>query len=129
MSFQDILREATLDHFFLASAQTHRTVNAIGMFTVKPASDGAGGTEVAGGGYARVAISFDFILGSPNQLESQAAVAFGPYAADSGTVVALGLWNSAAVPELVAVADISPRTITTGGILEIAINDVIVEIE
>ena len=129
MSFQDNLRDATLDHFFLASAQTPRTVNRIGMFTVKPASDGAGGTEVSGGGYARVAISFDFILGSPNQLESQAAVAFGPYTTGSGTVVALGLWNDAATPELVAVAEIPPRTITAGGILEIAANDVIVEIE
>lgn len=47
-----------INHFFRNSAVTSPTNLYLALFTVAPDIDGAGGTEVTGGSYARQALTF-----------------------------------------------------------------------
>ena len=52
----DYLENKWIDHTFRGIAWPMPTILAVGLFTAAP-SDAGGGTEVAGGGYARAALN------------------------------------------------------------------------
>lgn len=66
----------------------------VGLYTVAP-TDAAGGTEVAGGGYARQASKGKWAVPAAGSVSNNAAVGFPTATADWGTVVAFGLFTAA----------------------------------
>jgi hypothetical protein len=66
----------------------------VALFTVAPDDEGAGGTEVTGGGYARVAHSA-WNTAAAGIRTNNGEIDFGDPSADWGTVVAVGLYDGA----------------------------------
>src|SRR4051812_2017099 len=65
----------------------------VGLFTAAP-TDAGGGTEVSGGGYARVNASGKFPAPSGGQVANNASIDFPNATASWGTVVAWGLFTA-----------------------------------
>lgn len=62
MSMTDYLENALLDHVFNGVTYTPPTTVYVALYTVAP-GDAGGGTEMAGGSYARQAVTFDAASG------------------------------------------------------------------
>lgn len=95
----------------------------LGLFTAPPDASGAGGTEVSGNGYTRVAAPLTLTPSStPAQIANAAAVTFPDATASWGTVTHAGLFDAATGGNLWAVTPIAapgtqtptPVTINTG---------------
>lgn len=89
----DYLEDAVLNHFLRpGNAVTAPTAVSLALFTVAPADDGTGGTEVSGFDYARQTVTF----GAPSSgtVANSSAITF-PTAngGDWGTVVAAGIYD------------------------------------
>lgn len=82
---------AVLNHFLRNSSQTSPTTVYAALFTVAPTVSG-GGTEVTGGSYARVAVTF----GAPSNgvTSNTGAVSFPTASASWGTVVAMAIMDN-----------------------------------
>ena len=78
------------------------------LFTVTPADDGTGGTEVTGGSYARVAVTNNTTnfpnatLGNPSVKQNGTAITFTTATADWGTVVGMGFYDASSSGNLIA---------------------------
>ena len=95
----EYLTNAWLDKVLRNQAFSAPAAVYLGMLTVAPDDDGTGGTEVAGGGYARQAqgftVSSDTAVG--------AIVSFVPLdSAEANAVVAHGWWDAASAGNLLA---------------------------
>lgn len=69
----------------------------IGLFTTMPSDANAGGVEVTGGSYARVALTglLNAASGSaPSQISNASAITFATATANWGTVVGFGLFDA-----------------------------------
>lgn len=66
----------------------------VALYTVAPNDEGVGGTEVTGGGYARVAHA-SWNAAASGIRTNNGIIDFGDPTADWGTVVAVGLWDGA----------------------------------
>lgn len=66
----------------------------VALYTVAPDEDGVGGTEVSGGGYARVSHS-TWNAAAAGIKTNNGVIDFGDPTADWGTIVAVGLWSGA----------------------------------
>ncbi len=78
----------------------------VGLFTVMPADDGTGGTEVTtvGTAYVRQAITFGAPAAvSPTGMivKNTAAVNFPTATADYGTCIGFGIWDAAAAGNMI----------------------------
>lgn len=82
---------ATINHFLRNSSQTSPAAVYAALFTVAPTQSG-GGTEVTGGSYARVAITF----GAPSNgvATNSGSVDFPTATAGWGTVVAMAIFDN-----------------------------------
>ena len=97
--FTDFLETAIVDHFFRGSAKS-TTSAFVGLFTAAP-SEAGGGTEVAGGSYARQAAGFS--APSPAGQTSNAADVTFPTASGSwGTVTHVGIFDALSGGNLLA---------------------------
>jgi hypothetical protein len=88
----------------------------LGLFTVAPTIAG-GGTEVAGGSYARAAVTnnatnFPAASGGVKTLAN--AVAFATATASWGDVVACGIYDAASGGNLVGFATVTTQSVPTG---------------
>lgn len=100
-------------------------------FTVKPAADGTGGTEVTGGSYARVALATaagswtaPATVSTNRQTKSNAAVNFPTATANWGTVVGIGWYDAATVGNLLWYEDLtSSQTVNNGFQLTFPVNN------
>lgn len=66
----------------------------VALFTTLPGEDGTGGVEVAGGGYARQAVTFNAPAGG--SMTNNAEILYPQATADWGLVVGFGLYDAAA---------------------------------
>lgn len=93
MPKSDYLKAQVLNYVLRADATTFTapTVVYLALFTVAP-TDAGGGTEVTGGSYDRVSVTF----GAPSggQVTNTSAVDFAMATADWGTVVAFALFDA-----------------------------------
>lgn len=89
----DYLEDALLNHVLRNTAYTSPATVYIALFTVAPADDGTGGTEVSGFAYARQAVTF----GAPSSgtVANSGTVTF-PQASGGawGTIVAMGIYDA-----------------------------------
>lgn len=125
------LQNASLNWF---KGTTHPAAPAnvyVALFSVVPALDGTGGTEISGGSYARVTVaqgvgSWNAITGggtsgNPEQMTNAAAIGFPTATADWGTVAGVGVYDAASAGNLLYVASLSTsRTVLNGDIFNFA---------
>ena len=113
------LENAVINAVLRNTSYTSPSVVYVGLFTSDP-TDAGSGTEVAGGSYARVAVTF----GAPSNGVStnSAAVEFAQATANWGTVSHIGIHDALTTGNLLfhTALDTS-KTIETGDIFKIAI--------
>lgn len=124
----DYLENKLIDHLFRGQAYTPPATLYVGLFTAAP-TDTGGGTEVAGGSYARVGVAAslaDFAgtqsagstaasSGTGGTTSNNAAIAFPAPTAAWGTVVAFGLFDAASGGNLLVYSALAVnKTINSG---------------
>ena len=91
----------------------------VGLFSVAPADDNSAGTELAGNGYARQAVTFGAPAtdaGNVRKVANTNNIQFGPAGADWSQAVAFGVfdaqsngnllyWNTLATPKTIQQGD------------------------
>lgn len=95
-SKSNYLENALLDHVLGGGDYTRPATVYAALFTVAP-GEAAGGTEVTGGSYARVAITnnaTNFPAASGGSKSNGTAITFPQASANWGTVVALGVFDA-----------------------------------
>jgi hypothetical protein len=113
-AFKNIL----LNHVLAAAAFTPPVTWYIGLFTVLPDDNGAGGVEVAGGSYARVAVtanSTNFPVASGGVISNGVTFTFPTATADWGTVIGFGLFDAATVGNLRIKAAVNASKVVLNG--------------
>ncbi len=92
----DYLENKILDQIFNATAYAFPGTLYIALYTAVP-TDAGGGTEVAGGAYARVAVTANvtnFPAAGGGTIDNNTAITFAVAAAPWGTVVAFGVFDA-----------------------------------
>ena len=97
-ALSDNAENRILNHLCLVSAWTPTTPLKVALFTVAP-SEAGGGTEVSGGSYARTNVTFS--TAASGTITNSADVIFPQATASWGTVVAVGIFDSAGTPVLI----------------------------
>lgn len=106
--FSNYLELKVLDLIFGSTAYSVPGTLYAALFTVAPADDGTGGTEVTGGSYARVSITNNTTNfpnasgGNPSTKSNGTAITFPTATADWGTVVAMGFYDASSAGNLIA---------------------------
>jgi hypothetical protein len=117
--FSNYLENALINATLRNTAYTSPSVVYVGLYTSDP-TDANTGTEVSGGSYARVAVTF----GAPSNGAStnSAAVEFPQATANWGTVTHIGILDALTSGNLLYHTALdSSKTIETGDIFKIAI--------
>ena len=108
----DVVENELLDALVGNASYTVATPIKLALVTAN-GSDSAGGTEVAGGSYARQNIAFD--AASAGQIASAGTVSFGNM--PTTTVVGIELWDSAG--KRLAYGPLTvPKSLTSGDTLQ-----------
>lgn len=102
----------------------------VGLYTAAPNADGTGGAEVAGGSYARAAVTNDaanWPAAAAGEKSNAAAINFATATAAWGTVVAAGVFAALAggIPKYFGNLDTS-RTINIGDTFSFAIDQLVI---
>ena len=92
MSKTNYLETSLLNHVLRNTAYTSPTTVYVALFTVTPDETG-GGTEVAGGSYARQTVTFT--APAPDSVSNTADVTFPVATANWGTIVAFAIMDAA----------------------------------
>lgn len=117
----DYLEAALLDHAFRNTPYSAPATVYLALYTTDPADDNSG-TEVAGAGYARQAVTFDRTL---NTITNNIAVSYTATGGDYGTVTHIGVLDALAAGNLMFRAALTtPKTIEDGDTLTFAIGDI-----
>ena len=117
-AFSDYLENKVLDHLMGRTTYTAPAAVYFSLYTSSPADSG-GGTEVSGGGYARVAVSntateWPEATGGVKKNANQ--ITF-PEAMESwGTIVAIGIHDAATAGNLLFWTTITSRSVVQGDI-------------
>ena len=117
--FSNYLENALINATLRNTSYTSPSVVYVGLYTSDP-TDANTGTEVSGGSYARVAVTF----GAPSNGAStnSAAVEFPQATANWGTVTHIGILDALTGGNLLYHTALdSSKTIETGDIFKIAI--------
>lgn len=124
----DYLANKLIDEFFRGQAYAYPANTYPCLFTAAPSNAG-GGTEVAGGSYARPAIasstaawsgtqsagSTSASSGTGGHISNNNAVSFPAPSADWGVIVAEGIKDALTVGNLLFQRGVTPKTISNGG--------------
>lgn len=108
-----------LDEIYGATAFAAPATIYVGLFTAAP-SDAGGGTEVSGGGYARVAVvnnatNWPAASGTPRMKSNGTAITFPAPTANWGTATHFGTFDAASAGNLLHWGALTtPRTINNG---------------
>ncbi|MDQ3153611.1 MAG: hypothetical protein M3R63_18495 [Actinomycetota bacterium] len=122
MSFTTYLANKLLDHAFRNTAYAQPATVYIALYTAAP-SDAGGGTEVAGNGYARVAVAFS--AASAKAIASSGIIAVGPcVTANWGLITHGGVFDALTGGNLMTWAAITNRTIEVGDSYQFAAADI-----
>jgi hypothetical protein len=93
----DLLEERILDWAFVLGAPVQPSNLHAALFTVLPADDGTGGTEVSGGSYARQPVT---LVRTAQTVNPNAVVQFPTATADWGLVIGFGIFDALAAGNL-----------------------------
>jgi hypothetical protein len=104
MSKTNYLETALLNHVLRNVTYTSPTQPYVALYTVAP-GEGGGGTEVAGGGYARQPVTFT--APSPDSVSNSSDVTFPIASANWGLIVAFGIFDQATGGNLLYYANLT----------------------
>ena len=114
------LENALLNGTLNATTYTAPTTVYVSLWTTNPNDDGSG-TEVSGGSYARVAVSFATATGTSGQVLNDADVEFTTATAGWGVVGWIGINDALSGGNLMYHTALdTAKTIDTGDIFKIA---------
>tara|TARA_R110000823_G_scaffold206555_1_gene337222 strand:+ start:695 stop:1087 length:393 start_codon:yes stop_codon:yes gene_type:complete len=117
------LENALLNGTLNATTYTAPTTVYVSLWTSNPNDDGSG-TEVSGGSYARVAVSFATASGTSGEVLNDAAVEFPTATAGWGVVGWIGVNDALSGGNLMYHTALdTAKTIDTGDIFKIAIGN------
>ena len=128
MSFSDYLENKILAHVFSATTFTPAGTMYLALYTVAPADDGTGGTEVTtvGTAYARQTVAFTT---TASQASNTSAVEYSTATASYGTVVAVGVLDASTSGNLYAVGTLSvSKAIGTGDVFRLPAGDLDIDV-
>ena len=122
--FTDYLENKVLLHVFGGTAYTAPSTLYVGLFTAAP-SDTGGGTECAGGSYARKSMPDMTVSGtSPTQATNGAAVEFATATGAWGTVTHCGVFDAASSGNLLGWAALTAsKTVSSGDVFRFDAGD------
>jgi hypothetical protein len=123
MPFTHFLANELIDYI-----RSNYTSVWIGLFTANPNKNG-GGTEVAGGSYARVEMDTDdvFPAAASSETENDSVVSFPTATASWGAVTAIGLWDASSAGNLLAWHELpTPRTVGNGDNVAFPVGNIII---
>jgi hypothetical protein len=109
------LKNKILDHILGRTTYTAPATIYAALFSVRPAVDGTGGTELAGDGYARVAVTNNatsFPAASGGSKENGVAVTFDPATADWNTVVCVVFMDASSSGNMLLISDVISVIVT-----------------
>ena len=118
-NMSDYLENQLRDHIFRTASFTKPTVLAVALFTAAP-SDAGGGTEVSGGGYARVLrnpLDANWTAASAvdGLTDNAADITFPAATAPWGTITHIGIFDAATAGNLLFWAPLAAsKTVNTG---------------
>jgi hypothetical protein len=105
---------AVTDHFLRHASQASPTTIYAALFTAAPTQSG-GGTEVSGGSYARVAITFG--AASSGVCANTDVVTFPTASGAWGTLTAMGIFDASTGGNLLYYGALgTPKAVTTGDV-------------
>jgi len=118
-AMSDYLEVELRKHIFRTGSFTKPTVLAVALYTAAP-SDAGGGTEVAGGSYARVSANpADATWSAPDSTggvtANVAAITFPAPTANWGTVTHFGIFDAASAGNLLFHGTLSASRIINNG--------------
>jgi hypothetical protein len=120
-AISDYYENKIIDHMLRAQAFTPPSTIYLALYTVAP-TDAGGGTEVSGGGYARQ--SFTLTAASAGASSNSADITFPTATADWGTIVAVGIFDTATAGNLLMWANLTAsKTVNSGDTFKINAGD------
>ena len=121
MSFVNSFETTVLQWGLTTDSVTRPTTWYVGLFTSDPTDTGAAGTEVSGGSYARVAVTFNV---TGDTASNTASVEFPTATANWGTVSHIGIHDALSGGNmLVHGALTSSKAIDSGDVFRIPTGD------
>jgi hypothetical protein len=120
----DYLEGQIIAHIFRTASFTKPTGLWIALFTAAP-NDAGGGTEVSGGGYARVArapldANWAAPSGGNGQTSNVAVIDFGTASANWGTITHFGIFDASTAGNLLIWGALTAsRTVNSGDAFQI----------
>lgn len=103
------LKHKFLDHLLGATVFTTPATIYVALFSVRPNVAGTGGTELAGNGYARVAVTNNatsFPAASSGSKTNGITVTFPTATADWNTIVAVCLMDASSSGNILLISDV-----------------------
>jgi hypothetical protein len=132
--FTDAEEVDILEDWFSGTARPN-TPSHISLFTVDPADDGTGGTEVSGGAYAREAFVANGTNwggasgGAPSTIANLVAVVFTEASASWGTIVGWGYHDAVSGGNLLFYAELgTDKAVDSGDTARLAIGDMVAKL-
>ena len=126
MSFTNDLETRVLQWALTNGSPTRPTAWYVGLFTAAPGEAG-GGTEVSGGSYVRVAVTFTV---SGNLATNSAAVEWPTATATWGTITDVAVFDADTGGNMLVYASLtSSKTIASGDVLRIPAGDLDVTLD
>jgi hypothetical protein len=87
----------------------------VALFTVLPADDGTGGTEVTGGSYTRVSSAGKWATPSAGAVANNATIDFGTSTASWGTIVGWAIMTASSGGTMIRKGAITPNVAVPSG--------------
>ena len=123
-SLSNLAEDLVLDWLFTTASATRPTAWYVALYTVAP-GEGGGGTEVSGGSYARVAVTFTVSGTAPTTASNSVAVEFAAATGNWGTIVAAAIFEALSGGNMLAYGDLTaPKAIDSGDVLRFAIGEI-----
>ena len=113
-----------LDWLMTNGTATRPTAWYVGLYTAAP-SDSGGGTEVAGNGYAREAVTFAAATSPGGTTSNSGAVSFTASGGDWGTITHIGIHDASTGGNLLWHGSMTAsKTVADGDTLEFSIGNI-----
>lgn len=111
--FTDTLENAILNHVFRNTAYTAPTTVYLSLHSADPGETGAGASELSGGGYARVAVTFSAPSGGVITISSD--VSFATVTGSSWNITHVALWSASTAGTCLATGPLlAAKTVPVG---------------